>query len=225
MALKGLLEFIEDNKLSGELKKYADPSTGEVSCVFLCCDLPYQYMDTYFQKLGEHDFNPISNLHLKDIDQGTYDSHWELTVSEAVTLNHGKPCEYSQLGADVADTHTSAVTVIDLRQQDDFARSHVTCSLNLPIRSSEIDRPSPFDDIGVLEAQFRDLESAIDGLYLSDQPPRHGPVLVLCYSGETSRLACSIMRQKSIEAYSLRGGFQQLPTSDACQTRPLEMKL
>lgn len=61
MALKGLFNFLQSAKERGELHEYTEPSTGEISCVFICCDLPYQYLDTYFQKLGEKDFPPIIN--------------------------------------------------------------------------------------------------------------------------------------------------------------------
>lgn len=45
MALQGLLDFLEDEKAGGRLQPHAEADTGDVSCVFLCCDLPYQYMD------------------------------------------------------------------------------------------------------------------------------------------------------------------------------------
>ena len=61
MNLKGLFRFLENAKRVGELQKYADPNSGEISCVFVCCDLPYQYLDGYFAKLDERDFPPISN--------------------------------------------------------------------------------------------------------------------------------------------------------------------
>jgi hypothetical protein len=60
-ALQGLLDYIEGVKAAGKLADLADPSTGEVSCVFTCSDLPYQYLDGYFTKLGEDEFPPIHN--------------------------------------------------------------------------------------------------------------------------------------------------------------------
>ena len=61
MALRGLLRFLQRAKDEGKLHDYADPESGDISCVFLCCDLPYQYLDGYFQRLGEQDFHPIAN--------------------------------------------------------------------------------------------------------------------------------------------------------------------
>lgn len=66
MALQALLNFLQKAKDEGRLAKYADPQ-GQVSCVFPCCDLPYQYMDSYFKKLGPEDFHPITNyVSIKD---------------------------------------------------------------------------------------------------------------------------------------------------------------
>lgn len=50
MALRGLHAFLADKQAAGRLQDLADPVTSEVACAFLCCDLPYQYLDTYFQK-------------------------------------------------------------------------------------------------------------------------------------------------------------------------------
>lgn len=34
---------------------------GQIHCVTLCCDLPYQYIDEYFAKLGTDQFPAIKN--------------------------------------------------------------------------------------------------------------------------------------------------------------------
>ena len=58
--LKGLYQFIEKCKVEGSLSDLAGED-GEVHCVFLCCDLPYQYINEYFDKLGEKHFPTIHN--------------------------------------------------------------------------------------------------------------------------------------------------------------------
>lgn len=60
-ALHGLLAYLRGMKSEGRLAELADPWTGEISCVFVCADLPYQYMDMYYKKLGEDEFPPIFN--------------------------------------------------------------------------------------------------------------------------------------------------------------------
>lgn len=34
---------------------------GQFHCVFVCCDLPYQYIGDHFGKLGQDHFSPIVN--------------------------------------------------------------------------------------------------------------------------------------------------------------------
>jgi hypothetical protein len=60
-ALKGILDYVGRLKDNGELVQLADPATGEISCVFTCSDLPYQYLPMYFQKLKPEEFPSIQN--------------------------------------------------------------------------------------------------------------------------------------------------------------------
>lgn len=61
MCLTGLYSFLQKAKDAGTLNEYAEPDTGEIHCVFVCCDLPHQYLDGYFERLGEEAFHPIAN--------------------------------------------------------------------------------------------------------------------------------------------------------------------
>jgi cysteine synthase A len=58
--LQGLCQYLERRKVEGTLHELANES-GEIPCVFLCCDLPYQYMGEYFDKLDSSCFPPIQN--------------------------------------------------------------------------------------------------------------------------------------------------------------------
>ena len=58
--LKGLFQLIEKRKAEGTLSELAGPD-GTINCVFLCCDLPYQYINEYFDKLGDSYFPSIKN--------------------------------------------------------------------------------------------------------------------------------------------------------------------
>ncbi|KAL2257921.1 hypothetical protein VTK26DRAFT_8977 [Humicola hyalothermophila] len=82
-ALKGLLDYVGQLKETGNLGQLADPATGEVSCVFTCSDLPYQYLPMYFQKLGSEEFPSIQNEILLQCDQFKHDERWVLTPSAA----------------------------------------------------------------------------------------------------------------------------------------------
>lgn len=56
----GLYQFLEKRKSAGTLDEIRNDD-GSIQCVFLCCDLPYQYMSEYFTKLEENDFRPVRN--------------------------------------------------------------------------------------------------------------------------------------------------------------------
>lgn len=58
--LRGIFQYIEKRKVDGTLSELAGPD-GDIHCVFLCCDLPYQYINEYFDKLGESYFPVIKN--------------------------------------------------------------------------------------------------------------------------------------------------------------------
>jgi hypothetical protein len=60
MALQGLFNVLQKYKDQGNLQDLAGDD-GITSCVFLCCDLPFQYLNDYFTKLGEDHFHPIVN--------------------------------------------------------------------------------------------------------------------------------------------------------------------
>jgi hypothetical protein len=60
LCIQGLLNFLAREKAENGLSRL--PRTnGIVHCVFFCCDLPYQYLGDYFDKLGESSFRPIVN--------------------------------------------------------------------------------------------------------------------------------------------------------------------
>lgn len=61
MALQGLYNFLQTEKIKDCLGSYRDRLTEENCCVFACCDLPHQYLDGYFTKLGPKAFQPIIN--------------------------------------------------------------------------------------------------------------------------------------------------------------------
>lgn len=107
----------------------------------------------------------------------------------------------------------SETTIIDLRQAADFEEFHVPGSTNVPF--VEGDQPSPFSDPTVLKTLWTRLEDTfkipnqdIQSLIQSKR------VLLLCYDGDSSRVANSVLRAKGYETESIRGGFNVL-----CQLR------
>lgn len=57
---QGLLNFLGKQKAAGTLPDIAGTDS-LVNCVFICCDLPYQYIDEYFDKVSSNEFHPIRN--------------------------------------------------------------------------------------------------------------------------------------------------------------------
>lgn len=58
--LQGLFNLLAKRKADGTMSELR-AEDGLVHSVFLCCDLPYQYMQEYFDKLGPQSFPPITN--------------------------------------------------------------------------------------------------------------------------------------------------------------------
>lgn len=70
--LQGLYNYIQKQKSSGTLETLRGDD-GNIHCVFMACDLPYQYLGEYFDKLGEKVFHPLVNENLLDVDTYRYD--------------------------------------------------------------------------------------------------------------------------------------------------------
>ncbi|RKL20041.1 hypothetical protein BFJ70_g13713 [Fusarium oxysporum] len=220
--LKGLYQLIEKRKAEGTLSDLAGPD-GTVNCVFLCCDLPYQYINEYFDKLGESYFPSIKNGDLLEVDLYRYDEKWERSASEALgaffDVDRG-----ALLDMVLADPKTGSVntvdlqsilrskqdtTIIDLRQPDDFSMFHLPGAVNMPFVQDGT--PSPFSDAKLLESLWKNLDGAFKAPGAEVQSLLSGRrILLTCYDGDSARVATSVLRAKGYEADSIRGGFQAL---------------
>lgn len=99
--------------------------------------------------------------------------------------------------------------VLDLRQSADFQAWHLPESINVPLSSVGLHTKSPFSDPAVLEAQWVELEQIFGNERLiSDLGSHH--LLVVCYDGDTARVATSVLRAKGLDADSVRGGHRAL---------------
>ncbi|GMF79019.1 unnamed protein product [Aspergillus oryzae] len=190
--LQGLFQMLEKRKAAGTLSEIAGPD-GSIHCVFLCCDLPYQYIGEYFQKLGADKFHPIQNERSPVV----------LFTHFYNTPNVLSECLLSDIKL------RPLCCVLDLRTTADFASWHLPGSVNIPLRSLDSHTVKTFSDPGVLEAQWSELEAMFkDPSVITKLDSHH--VLVICYNGDTARVATSVLRAKGIEADSLRGGYQAL---------------
>ncbi|KAJ4377314.1 hypothetical protein N0V83_000139 [Neocucurbitaria cava] len=196
-SLQGLLNYLGKQKAAGTLSDLVG-SDGVVNCVFICCDLPYQYIDEYFTTLSTDNFHPIHNQNLAAVDLYRYDEAWELQPTEA--LSHF---------AD--DTTLKPNTIlIDLRTPLDFVACQIPGAYNLPLQSVKSSSPSPFSDAAVLESQWRDLEAMLTSDRINAYDLSGKTVCMICYNGDTARVATSVLRAKGIVAVSIRGGYAAL---------------
>ncbi|CAF3609266.1 unnamed protein product [Fusarium graminearum] len=220
--LTGLFQLIEKRKAEGSLSGLAGPD-GTINCVFLCCDLPYQYISEYFDKLGETYFPSIKNEDLLKVDRYRYDEKWERTVSEAIDafFDVDRGALLDMVLADPKSASVSTIdlhgilrsrqdtTIIDLRQPQDFRNFHLPGAFNIPFVNDNT--PSPFSDAKLLETLWTSLEDTFkkpnQDLQSLLQDRR---ILLTCYDGDSARVATSVLRAKGYEADSIRGGFQAL---------------
>lgn len=101
--------------------------------------------------------------------------------------------------------------MLDLRQSKDFGALRLPNSINLPLETLNSDTCSPFQDSSTLEKQWIELDLLFRDDSARNPLKNHGSivdhqVLVVCYDGDTSRVATSILRAKNVEAFSVRGG-------------------
>ncbi|KUJ13622.1 putative cysteine synthase B [Mollisia scopiformis] len=209
--LKGLYQFLSRRKAADTLQDLAGPA-GDIKCVFLCCDLPYQYMSDYFDKLDSSCFPPITNEHLTRVD--LYNNYYDLELDpisvipdfyELSIASHKKSILPWELRANR--------TVLDLRTKEEFQMFHLPEAVSLSISSLKADSPSPFTDARLFDQQWRELEGLFGGgsletsSLLAKELSRKERVLIVCNDGDTARIAASILKAKGAKAECIRGGL------------------
>ncbi|KAE9973411.1 hypothetical protein EG327_009098 [Venturia inaequalis] len=218
-ALCGLFDYLQKAKDAGSLQDLADETTGEISCVFICCDLPYQYMDNYFQKLGEDKFPTIHNKILLSCDLDKYDERWELTpeqttkmIAQSSRIKRGpRPCSRPSCRTKglCNSPGTSKTSILDLRQKQDFAKEHLCGSTSSPLKQLTERTGDIYSDSNALHMHWRNLKTKFEA-ESARLGAKTSPLLVLCYDGETSRLAVSVLRARGYHAFSIFGGYHSL---------------
>jgi hypothetical protein len=69
---------------------------------------------------------------------------------------------------------------------------------------------SPFFAAEVLEQQWKEIDSMLSLNTISAYDLAGKNVGVICYNGDTARVATSVLRARNITASSIKGGFQAL---------------
>lgn len=209
----GLWQFLEKRKCAETLDELRN-SDGDINCVFIACDLPYQYLDGYFEKLDESHFPPIHNRHLTEVDHyNNYDDLEHDVGSVMGEFYDGIDCKeqsYEKLRL------RKGFTVLDVRHPDEFSQAHLPDAINLPIKSYTNSSSSPWRDSHVMAAQWKELESLFGGGSLEKASPlahilcQNSKVLLVCRNGDTARIAASILGAKGARTENLRGGMEGL---------------
>lgn len=103
------------------------------------------------------------------------------------------------------------VAILDLRQAYDFDQGKLPGSTNLPVALPGT--RSPFFDPPLLSQTWTTLENLFNAPSEALKQATTGKrVLVVCYDGDTARVAASVMRAKGHNTDSLRGGLSGLAT-------------
>ncbi|CBQ73140.1 conserved hypothetical protein [Sporisorium reilianum SRZ2] len=258
-SLQGLFQVLERRKKQGTLSQLRQQNDGQpVQAVFLCCDLPFQYVDEYFDKCDAQLFPPIVNEHLFGVDQYKYSTSWILDVASAQTMlvYPRFSCERvelplaSELASEPSESDSDASSapatpgllrpaIIDLRSRADFAAGHLAHARNIPLASLNADDPSPYEDAVLLATQFTELNKRfVEQPDVAHQCPGNGvaelnqlalPEMLAClkksqrealvvdYTGETGRLAVSVLRHAGVKAYSVVKGWEALSAAPGVQ--------
>ncbi|OLN97762.1 Cysteine synthase B [Colletotrichum chlorophyti] len=220
--LKGLYQFL-DKQLAAKTLNNLKDDRGDMHCVFVCCDLPYQYIDEYFAKLGPEHFPTIHNKNLQKVDLYRYDEAWERDPTDAfvqippTSLIHAEDAQLPSTPRYVSTENAPFIprlpntVIIDLRRTEDYRNLNIPGSINIPAVASKDWKP--FADAVLLEKLWTELEALFapttdTGKQMEGY--RRRPVLVVCYNGDCSRVATSVLRAQGFEADSVRGGLRAL---------------
>lgn len=174
---------------------------------------------------------------MRNVDLYRYDDAWELDATHALNtyftllpvgsqdimaaLATGGPRELEKIFIPQPNTQ-----ILDFRRSDDYDAFHLPKSVNIPLetlREGAV-RGSPFadpvGDCSMLEELWLELESLFT---VTDGAGKKNPsadalmailrgknVLTLCYDGDSSRVANSVLRAKGVNSESILGGYTAL---------------
>lgn len=99
--------------------------------------------------------------------------------------------------------------VIDLRQPEDYDLFSLPGSVSFPL--VEATSPNPFSDPKRLASFWKELEARL-GSQDNDicSQLRDKRSLIMCYDGDSARVATSVLRAKGYAADSMQGGIQAM---------------
>jgi rhodanese-related sulfurtransferase len=165
--------------------------------------------------------------HLTQVDKYRYDDQWEIDAPSALHSffdAHASPlCHASRPHICQLQLQRDAA-IIDLRQPADFASFSFDGAINLPFVHANT--PSPFSNSQVLD----DLWVRLDRRFKApDREVREKigskRLLVLCYDGDSARVATSVLQAHGYEARSIKGGYKQIEKELSDLNEALEQEI
>ncbi|KAJ7836988.1 cysteine synthase B, partial [Mycena olivaceomarginata] len=184
LTLVGLFNFLTKRKEGGTLDELRN-ADGEIPCVFICADQPFQYIGDYFKKLPPSHFCPVTKRSFI-----RYNMDWEVSPEKGKRMLEGDG--------------GLPVCILDLRNANDFNASHISGSLNVDVGARDL--PNPYKHAPTLSQLWRQLDERLSANDATFGPALEGRrVLAVSYDGNVARLAMSILRNRGLEAYCVQG--------------------
>lgn len=155
-------------------------------------------------------------------DQDKYSESWVLTPSQVGQMFAGDSQHKCRLRAcnrhscqtrlSCSKNWTSTSRILDLRQHHDFAVAHIRRSLSSPLKDLTPSVTDIFGNPDVLHMLWKRLKNKFDndGEMLGSKKL---PLIILCYDGDASQVATSLLRAKGFTTFSVSGGFPALKRS------------
>ncbi len=202
--LKGLYNYLDKVKDTLDFENLRNKK-GEIICVFICCDTPFPYINEYFEYLEESNFPVIENQNLLSNNEYTIknkkifsDFVYEISIDQVykeVFIDSPKVV-WEKINNNLEIKTNKKVIILDIRNKDFFNHFHIPSSIN--ISSSD------------LEGNINDIESQFSGK----------KVIIVCERGVSSKYITSILRDRKIDAYSMKGGIVDWSRLNLPRIRP-----
>ncbi len=206
-ALQGLLQFLSKQKEQDKLDSMKNED-GEVVAVFICPDSPFPYIDEYFEYLDASHFPNIEHEELLINKSGekkkskhenkTTRTEFEVDPLDAYALAY--PVSPKEAWVQLKDRGGVAprkgISIIDVRPYNEFIHFH------LP-GSERMDSHDITDNLSKLSKKWKDRK-----------------VFLVCAMGIRTRVVAEFLREKGVEAYSIKGGAAEWSALNLPRWRP-----
>ncbi|RKF59662.1 Cysteine synthase B [Erysiphe neolycopersici] len=214
--LQGLFDFLKRRKEENSLGSLAGED-GLIHAVFICCDLPYQYLQEYYEQLPSSFFPEIRNKSLLEVDRYHYNKTWEVKpvdllpkIYPALKSTSSIASWYEALN-NSTPTRDTIAEIFDLRTAVDFDIWHLPGATSKPLVNLTAETKSPYFDTETMELIWPELMTMFSS-YAADKKRslEKKTIVLICYNGDTSRVATSILRAHGVEALNLMYGMDGL---------------